>query len=82
MITAESLLLAAIGTSFGLLAGLWLGYILVGAMNMVGLIFPFAFSYAGILLAIVVGLGFGIIGALIPARQAARLDIVQALAYE
>ena len=82
MITAESLLLTATGTVFGLLAGLWLGYILVGAMNLVGLVFPFSFSYAGLLLAIAVGLGFGIIGALIPARQAARLDIVRALAYE
>jgi putative ABC transport system permease protein len=82
MITAESLLLAATGTLFGLLAGLWLGYILVGAMNLVGLVFPFSFSYAGLLLALAVGLGFGIIGALIPARQAARLDIVKALAYE
>ena len=82
MITAESLLLAATGTFFGLLAGLWLGYILVGAMNLVGLIFPFSYSYAGLLLAIAVGLGFGVIGALIPARQAAQLDIVRALAYE
>jgi putative ABC transport system permease protein len=82
MITAESLLLAAAGTSFGLLAGLWLGYILVGAMNLIGMIFPFSFSYTGILLAIAIGLGFGIIGAMIPARQAAQLDIVQALAYE
>lgn len=82
MITAESLLLAATGTVFGLLAGLWLGYILVGAMNLVGLVFPFSYSYAGLLLAIAVGLGFGVIGALIPARQAAQLDIVRALAYE
>jgi putative ABC transport system permease protein len=82
MITAESLLLTAAGTLFGLLAGLWLSYVLVGVMNLVGLAVPFSFSYAGIVLAVVVGLGFGIIGALIPARQAARLDIVRALAYE
>jgi putative ABC transport system permease protein len=82
MITAESLLLAATGTFFGILAGLWLGYVLVGSMNVIGLVFPFAFSFAGLLFAVAVGLGFGIIGALIPARQAARLDIVRALAYE
>lgn len=82
MITAESLLLTATGTLFGLLAGLWLSYLLVGAMGLVGMHLPFSFSFAGMLLAIVVGLGFGIIGALIPARQAARLDIVRALAYE
>jgi putative ABC transport system permease protein len=37
---------------------------------------------AGILLTIAVGLLFGVIGALIPARHAARLEIVAALAYE
>lgn len=82
MITAESLLLTAMGTVFGIVAGLWLGYILVGAMNLVGLVFPFSFSYISILMAIVVGIGFGILGALIPARQAAQMDIVRALAYE
>lgn len=82
LITAESLLLAATGTLFGLLSGLWLSYVLVGAMNFVGLTFTFSFSFAGIILAVVVGLGFGIVGALIPARQAAQLDIVRALAYE
>ena len=82
MITAESLLLTAMGTVFGIVAGLWLGYVLVGAMNLVGLVFPFSFSYLSILMAIVVGIGFGIIGALIPARQAAQMDIVRALAYE
>ena len=82
LLLTGGLLLAATGTLFGLLAGLWLSYILVGAMNFVGLVFPFAFSYAGLLLAIAVGIGFGIIGAIIPARQAAKLDIVRALAYE
>jgi putative ABC transport system permease protein len=82
IIMAESLLLAATGVLFGLVAGLWFGYVLVGAMNQIGLVFPFAFSYAGLILALAVGLGFGIMGGLIPARQAARLDIVQALAYE
>jgi putative ABC transport system permease protein len=82
MITAESLLLTAMGTVFGLIAGLWLGYILVGAMNQVGLIFPFAFSYTIMILAVAVGISFGIIGAFIPARQAAQMDIVRALAYE
>jgi putative ABC transport system permease protein len=76
------MLLAATGALFGLVAGLWFGYVLVGAMNQIGLVFPFAFSYAGLILALAVGLGFGLMGGLIPARQAARLDIVQALAYE
>ncbi|HSJ55113.1 MAG TPA: FtsX-like permease family protein [Anaerolineae bacterium] len=81
-ILAESLLLTAAGTAFGILAGLWLGYILVGALNVGGFVVPYRFPYAGILVTVAVGLLFGVIGALIPARHAARLNVVSALAYE
>jgi len=37
---------------------------------------------AGIAAAIVIGLAFGALAAIIPARQAARLEIVEALHYE
>lgn len=82
MILVESLLLAMAGTAFGILSGIWLGYILVEAMNVSGFVVPYFFPVAGILTTIAVGLLFGVVGALIPARQAARLDVVTALAYE
>jgi putative ABC transport system permease protein len=82
MILAESLVLAAAGTAFGILAGLWLGYLMVQGISMVGIKVDFFFPYGGLLTTIAVGLLFGVIGALIPARQAARLDIVRALQYE
>lgn len=82
MILAESLLLSAAGTGFGILAGIWLGYALVGAMNASGFVFDYYFPTAGILAGIAVGLIFGVIAAMLPARQAARLDIVEALRYE
>lgn len=82
MILVESLLLAATGTAFGILGGIWLGYGLVGAMNFAGYIIPYAFPYAGILVAIAVGLLFGVVASVLPARQAAKLDIVTALRYE
>lgn len=82
MILVESLLLAATGTAFGILGGLWLGYGLVGAMNFTGYIIPYAFPYTGILVAIAVGLLFGVVASVLPARQAAKLDIVTALRYE
>lgn len=82
MVLAESLLLAGTGTAFGLLAGVWLGFILVAAINAVGFPIPYFFPYSGILLTIAVGLLLGVLGALIPARQAARLNVVAALHHE
>ncbi|MSP12982.1 MAG: ABC transporter permease [Chloroflexi bacterium] len=81
LVVAEALLLAALGTAFGLLAGLYLGYVMVSGL---GTIFPMAYSFpvAGMLAAIAVGLIFGVLAAIIPARQAARLEVVQALRYE
>ncbi len=83
MILAESLLLSALGAAFGILAGLWLGYVMTQAMNTVGFIgIPYYFPYAGILGAIALGLLIGVAAAVLPARRAARLDIVAALRYE
>jgi putative ABC transport system permease protein len=82
MIVAESLLLTSIGIALGLLAGLYLGYVLVLGMSTNGYPISYVFPYAGLLAAIAVGLIFGVIAALFPARQAARMDVVKALHYE
>jgi putative ABC transport system permease protein len=82
MIIAESLLLAVMGIATGILAGVWLGYIVIDAMNMNGFPYDYYFPYAGVLITIAVGLLLGVLGALIPAHHAARLNIVAALQYE
>jgi putative ABC transport system permease protein len=81
MVVAEALLLAAVGTAFGILSGMYLGYIIVKAM---GSLFPMAYSFplSGLLAGIAIGLIFGALAAVIPARQAARLQVVEALRYE
>jgi putative ABC transport system permease protein len=81
MVLAESLLLSAAGTGFGILAGLLLGYALTAATAS---IYPISyyFPYAGILTALGTGLVCGVLASIIPARQAARMDIVKALQFE
>ena len=81
MIVVESLLLAAIGAVFGILGGVYLGYMLVTAIEVV---FPmgYFFPFLGIVAAIVIALLFGGLAAVIPARKAARMEIIHALRYE
>lgn len=82
MITAEALLLAAFGITFGILAGLYLGYVLVAAFAAAGFPVEFAFPWTGVIVTVVVGLGFGLLAALAPARRAANMDMIAALRYE
>jgi len=82
MVMAESLLLSVIGTAFGAVAGLWLGYALVVAMGAVGWQMPYAFPWTGLLATVVVGIVFGVLAAIGPARSAAKLDVVAALHQE
>ncbi len=82
IILMESLLLGALGTAFGILAGLWLSYVLITGINVSGFSMPYYFPYVGILVAVAIGLLLGVVAAVIPARRAARLDIVSALRYE
>jgi putative ABC transport system permease protein len=82
MVLTEAVLLAAIGTVLGLLSGLYLSYLLVSALKFGGFTLTFQFPFYAVISAIAIGLLFGVIAALIPARQAAKLEIVQALRYE
>ena len=82
MVMAESLLLTFIGTAFGVVAGLWLGYALVVAMGAVGWQMPWTFPWAGVVLTLVVGVVFGVLASVVPARSASRLNVVDALHHE
>lgn len=81
IIVAEALLLALIGAALGVLCGLYLGYVFVSGLQA---IFPlgYAFPLRGIAAAIFIAIFFGVLASLIPARQAARMNVVEALRYE
>ncbi len=82
-IVAEALLLSAMGTGFGILAGLYLSYVFVQGMSAGGFIkMAYTFPLTGVLAAIAVGLLFGVLAALMPARQASQMQIIKALRYE
>jgi putative ABC transport system permease protein len=82
IVLAEALILAAIGTAFGLASGVYLGYMAINAFSALGFPMDYSFSADGILLATAAGLLFGAFAAIIPARQAAGMRIVEALRYE
>ncbi|MDR1768748.1 MAG: FtsX-like permease family protein [Propionibacteriaceae bacterium] len=82
MVLAESLLLSLIGTVEGAVVGVLLGYALVRAMAAVGWEMPYAFPTSGVLTSIAVGVVFGMLASLGPARNASRLNVVDALHHE
>jgi putative ABC transport system permease protein len=82
-VIAEAVILAAIGTSLGLLGGLYLSYLMVQGLNVSGIYtMSYSFPYAGVIAAIAAGLIIGVLAAVLPARQASRMQIIQALRYE
>ncbi|MBN2678104.1 MAG: FtsX-like permease family protein, partial [Anaerolineaceae bacterium] len=82
MVLAESLLLSAFGILLGIITGLLMGAILVAAISDMGFKMTYFFPWNGIAATIVIGLTFGVLAAIIPARQASRMEIIQALHYE
>ncbi len=82
MVIAESFLLALMGIALGVISGIMLSFVMTGVLEFAGMVIPYSFPSAGVLVAIAAGLICGILAALIPARRASDLEIVAALAYE
>ncbi|MEU1177894.1 FtsX-like permease family protein [Streptomyces sp. NPDC005820] len=83
MVRWESVLVAAFGTAGGLALGAFLGWVLVRASDGAS-DSAFAFALPPVRLAVValVGLAAGALAGLRPARRAARLDVLRAVAAE
>ncbi|WP_328908673.1 FtsX-like permease family protein [Streptomyces sp. NBC_00234] len=83
MVRWESVLVAAFGTAGGLLLGTFLGWVLVEASEGSGdTAFAFAPAPGRLLVVGLVGLAAGALAGWRPARRAARLDVLRAVATE
>ncbi|MGD6747273.1 ABC transporter permease [Streptomyces sp. BH106] len=83
MVRWESVLVAAFGTAGGLVLGGFLGWVLVKASDGASAsAFAFALPPGRLAIVALVGLAAGALAGLRPARRAARLDVLRAIATE
>ncbi|MFE0172829.1 ABC transporter permease [Streptomyces sp. NPDC059002] len=83
MVRWESVLVAAFGTAGGLALGGFLGWVLVKASDgATDSAFAFALPPVQLVVVALVGLAAGALAGLRPARRAARLDVLRAIATE
>jgi putative ABC transport system permease protein len=80
MVRHESIIVALIGAVLGIAVGFFLAALVVGALSSEGVVFAVP---AGTLIAfLVVSVVAGMLAAILPARRAARLNVLAALQYE
>ncbi len=78
MIRHESVITALIGAMIGIVLGVVLGVILIARVEFI----DFAFPTTQIIVFVVAAVLVGVVAAVFPARRAARLDPLEAIAYE
>jgi putative ABC transport system permease protein len=78
MIRHESVITALIGAALGIVLGLVLGGLLTARVKEISFVVPWLQLVIFVLASILVGIG----AAILPARRAARLNVLQALQYE
>lgn len=84
LFAAEAFFIGLTGSLFGVMTGGLVGYIVtkIVGVQATGWNFPFSFPWATALQMITLATLSAILAGLYPARRAARLDVVEALAYE
>lgn len=82
MVTGEALLLGVFGSALGVLAGIAISYGVIAAFETIGWRMPYPFPLMGIIAGLIVGVLLALFSSILPARNAARLDIIRALQYE
>ena len=80
MIRYESIVTALMGAALGLVVGIFLAALVTHALSSSGIVF--AVPWIQIVYFVLAAILVGILAAVIPARRAARLNVLQALQYE
>ncbi|MEX5632447.1 ABC transporter permease [Parafrankia sp. FMc2] len=79
MVIVESVIIAVFGAVMGVLVGSFFGWALTGALESQG-VTTFAYPVRTIIAVMIVGAVLGVLAAVFPARRAARMDILRAIA--
>jgi putative ABC transport system permease protein len=80
MIRHESVVTSLIGGALGIGLGIFLGFLITRALEGEGVVF--ALPYARLGLFVVATIVVGTVAAVLPARRAARLNVLKSLQYE
>jgi putative ABC transport system permease protein len=80
MIRYESVMTAVLGALLGVAVGIVFGYVVTRVLSSEGLAFSLPLGQIGIFM--VLAVVAGVLAAILPARHAAQLNVLQALQYE
>ena len=80
MIRHESIVTALIGAALGIAIGLFLALLVTTELSSQGLVF--AVPWSSVLVFVIAAIVVGILAAILPARRASRLNVLEALQYE
>jgi putative ABC transport system permease protein len=80
MIRHESIVTALIGAALGIAVGIFLAALTSLALSDYGIVF--AIPYGSLAVFVVVAIAAGMLAAILPARRASRLNVLEALQYE
>ncbi len=82
VIVSESLLITIAGSLLGLIVGMVLGYAFVRGISASGTEVGFHAPVGAIIAVAVLAVIFGVLAALLPARRAAKMNVIEAVSYE